>query len=123
MRLPLAIGAVVEGLPETFQMPLSGQVLPVPTRVPRGVFALVAIATLLAASHCLGAIGGVSRGRQGTETYLVPNRRGSGLRASPLPIRRAGGSLARSFPALRDSGTTLPLASGQSESGDLISDF
>lgn len=39
MRLPLAIGAVVEGVPSTFQIPLSGQVSPVLARVPMGRFA------------------------------------------------------------------------------------
>lgn len=36
MRLPFAIGAVVDGLLSTFQTPLSGQVSPVCERVPTG---------------------------------------------------------------------------------------
>ncbi|HJS13418.1 MAG TPA: hypothetical protein VJ811_19330 [Sphingopyxis sp.] len=43
IRLPLAIGAVVEGVPSTFQTPLSGQVSPVLARVPIGRFAKEAI--------------------------------------------------------------------------------
>lgn len=43
MRLPLAIGAVVDGVPSTFQMPLSGQVSPVLARVPIDRFAKVAM--------------------------------------------------------------------------------
>ena len=34
IRLPLAIGAVVEGVPTTSQMPLSGQISPVRALVP-----------------------------------------------------------------------------------------
>lgn len=37
MTLPLAIGAVVEGVPTTSQTPLSGQVCPVRAVVPRAV--------------------------------------------------------------------------------------
>ena len=40
---PLAIGAVVDGVPSTFQTPLSGQMPPVDTRVPRGCLAFEAI--------------------------------------------------------------------------------
>jgi hypothetical protein len=36
MRFPLAMGAVVDGLPTTFQTPLSGQVSPVVAVVPIG---------------------------------------------------------------------------------------
>lgn len=36
MRLPLAIGAVVEGVPSTRQTPLSGQISPVRALVPIG---------------------------------------------------------------------------------------
>jgi len=43
MRLPFEIGAVVEGIPSTFQTPLSGQISPVLARVPIGFFAKVAI--------------------------------------------------------------------------------
>jgi len=38
MRLPFAIGAVVVGVPTTFQTPLSGQDSPVRAVVPRGFF-------------------------------------------------------------------------------------
>jgi hypothetical protein len=40
MRFPLAIGAVVEGEPITFQTPLSGQISPVFAVVPIGAFML-----------------------------------------------------------------------------------
>src|SRR6476660_4824280 len=43
MRLPLAIGAVVDGYPSTFQTPLSGQISPVRARVPIGERNAVAI--------------------------------------------------------------------------------
>jgi hypothetical protein len=46
MRLPLAIGAVVDGVPSTFQMPLSGQFEPVDARVPRGHFVVVFMASI-----------------------------------------------------------------------------
>jgi hypothetical protein len=43
MRFPLAIGAVVDGVPTTFQIPLSGQVSPVLAVVPIGAFAMFLI--------------------------------------------------------------------------------
>lgn len=44
---PFAIGAVVEGVPSTFQTPLSGQVCPVLAVVPNGTFVCVAVAIRL----------------------------------------------------------------------------
>ena len=41
MRLPLAIGAVVDGVPTTFHTPLSGQVCPVVAWVPIGALAMI----------------------------------------------------------------------------------
>jgi hypothetical protein len=49
MRLPFAIGAVVDGFASAFQTPLSGQMLPVPTRVPMG--ARCAVAMIMALSN------------------------------------------------------------------------
>jgi hypothetical protein len=40
IRFPLEIGAVVEGVPSTFQTPLSGQVCPVEALVPSGARAI-----------------------------------------------------------------------------------
>lgn len=47
MRFPLAIGAVVLGMPSTFQTPLSGQISPVRALVPIGTRFAAAIFILL----------------------------------------------------------------------------
>ena len=41
MRLPSAIGAVVDGVPTTFHTPLSGQISPVVAVVPIGALAIM----------------------------------------------------------------------------------
>lgn len=52
MRLPLAIGAVVLGVPSTFQTPLSGQISPVRALVPIGArFAAVVFILYLSRSQ------------------------------------------------------------------------
>jgi hypothetical protein len=54
MVFPLAIGAVVDGVPTTFQTPLSGQFCPVDAVVPSGALAMIVSFLLAKKWHTSG---------------------------------------------------------------------
>ena len=87
MRLPFAIGAVVDGLPSTFQTPLSGQMLPVDTRVPMGLFVAVAISLTPAAGFAILQIGSKCLAVRAEDKLLYP----TGRCRLPSAIFRSGG--------------------------------